>query len=257
MELNGLSLETAWWGPGPDAAPTLVLLHEGLGCVALWRDFPQALVDATGYGVFAYSRPGYGQSDALPLPLPLSYMHDEAARLPAILTAAGITRAILLGHSDGASIAAIAAGSAYDARVRGLILIAPHFFVEAGGLRSIAAARDAYQQGGLRTRLSRYHRDVDAAFGGWSGAWLDPAFRTWRIDEFLPHIRLPILVIQGEADPYGSAAHVEAVQEQAYGPVVTLLLPKIGHEPHTQAAAATLAAIAGFTQRLFPAEHAI
>ncbi len=201
MNIDGVTIEAAWWGPPPEAAPTLVLLHEGLGCVALWRGFPEALAEATRCGVFAYSRPGYGQSDPAALPRPLSYMHEEARRLTAVLDAACVWRTVLIGHSDGASIAAIAAGSHYDARVRGLVLIAPHFFVEDESVRGIEAAKRGYEAGGLRAALAPYHRDVDNAFWGWNGAWLDPAFRSWRIDEFLPHIRMPVLLVAGHSRP--------------------------------------------------------
>lgn len=251
LAVDGKRIEAAWWGPAPGEAPTLVLLHEGLGCVALWRDFPARLGQATGMGVLAWSRPGYGQSDPVTLPRPLSYMHDEARTLPTVLDAAGVRRAILLGHSDGASIAAIYAGSAYDPRVRGLVLIAPHFFVEDEGIRSIAAARDAYEAGDLRPRLARYHRDVDNAFWGWNGAWLDPDFRAWRIDEFLPYIRVPILLIQGEADDYGTVEQLRTAKELAYGPVETMLVPGAGHAPQLDAPEAVVGAVREFARRLF------
>jgi pimeloyl-ACP methyl ester carboxylesterase len=250
-------IETHWWGPGPAEAPTLVLLHEGLGCVALWRGFPAALAAATGCGVFAYSRRGYGQSEPVSLPRPLTYMHDEAAGLQAILSAAGIQRAILLGHSDGGSIAAIYAGSTYDARVRGLVLIAPHFFVEDLSIAGIEAARTAYNEGDLRPRLARFHRHVDVAFRGWNDAWLDPAFRTWRIDEYLPHIRLPMLLIQGSDDEYGTLAQIRAAETLSYGPVETVLLPGIGHQPHLRAEAAVLDAVGAFTRHLLRHECAL
>jgi pimeloyl-ACP methyl ester carboxylesterase len=249
--VDGVELETAWCGPGPQDAPSIVLLHEGLGCVALWRGFPQALADATGCGVFCYSRAGYGQSDPVGLPRPLTYMHDEAARLPAVLDAAKITRAILLGHSDGASIATIATGSHYDARVRGLVLIAPHFFVEMLSIAGIAAAKVAYDNGDLRPRLARFHSDVDVAFRGWNDAWLDPAFRAWRIDEFLAHIRLPILVVQGSDDEYGTMEQVRTAEALAYGPVETLLLTGVGHQPHLRAQAAVVEGVRDFADRLF------
>src|SRR5215471_9251328 len=205
--VGGLKIEAAWYGPQPDAAPTLVLLHEGLGCVGMWRDFPRRLAERSGYGVLVYSRPGYGRSDPVPLPRSLDYMHQEALEvLPAILTQAEIRKAILIGHSDGASIATIYAGSRQDFRIRGLVLIAPHFFVEDNSVRSIAAVKDAYESGDLRERLGKYHRDVDAAFRGWNRAWLDPQFRNWRIDEYLPYIRVPILIVQGQDDEYGTAA---------------------------------------------------
>ena len=260
LDIDGVTLETAWWGrdqPGSTPDLTIVLLHEGLGCVALWRDFPAALAQATGRPVFAYSRQGYGQSDPAPLPRPLTYMHDEATRLPAILDAAGIGPAILVGHSDGASIAAIAAGSHYDPRTRALILIAPHFFTEEMGLAAIHAAREAYEAGPLRTSLAKYHRDVESAFRGWNGAWLDPGFRAWRIDEYLPYIRLPILLVQGEADPYGTGAQLHAAQDLAYGPVETLLLPGVKHAPHLEAREPTIDAIAEFVRRVGVHEHAL
>ena len=254
LTIDGVTLETAWWGRGLPG-PTLVLLHEGLGCVALWRDFPEKLHQATNRPVFAYSRQGYGQSDPAPLPRPLTYMHDEAARLSRILDAAVIGPAILIGHSDGASIAGVAAGSHYDARIRALVLIAPHFFTEPMGLAAIAAARTDYET--LRPRLAKYHRDPDNAFRGWNDAWLDPAFRAWRIDEYLPYIRLPILLIQGESDPYGTQAQIQIVQDLAYGPVETLLLPDVKHAPHLEAQQATIDAIAGVAHRLAIHEHAL
>ncbi len=258
LDIGGVRIETGSWGKPPDAAPTIVLLHEGLGSVGLWRDFPASLAQATGCGVFAYSRPGYGRSDPVALPRPLTYMHDEAARLPAILDAAGIRRAILLGHSDGASIAVISAGSRYDARIRGLVLIAPHFFTEDMGLAAIAASRDAYDNGALRASLARHHKDPDNAFRGWNDAWLDPAFRAWRIDEYLPYIRLPILLIQGDADPSGTQAQLRTVEDMAYGPVQTVLVPGARHAPHLEAGAAVLAAVAEFTDTLLRThEHAL
>lgn len=252
LAIKGRRIEAAWWGPPPGERPTIVLLHEGLGCVALWRDLPGKLAAATGCGVFATSRAGYGGSDPVPLPRPLSYMHDEASGgLPAALDAVGVERCILLGHSDGASIAAIYAGSTYDPRVRGLVLIAPHFFAEEIGLRAIEAARAAYEQGNLRERLARYHADPDVAFRGWAEAWLDPRFRSWRIDEFLPYIRLPMLLIQGEDDQYGTAAQLQAAVDLAYGPVETLLLPGVRHTPHLEAPEQVLGAVAEFAHRLF------
>ncbi len=255
LDVDGVSLEAMWWG-SPET-PTLVLLHEGLGSVALWRDFPQRLAEATGCSVFAYSRPGYGQSDPVTLPRPLTYMHDEARRLPAVLDAAGVRRAVLVGHSDGGSIAAIAAGSRYDPRIRGLVLIAPHFFVEDEGIRAIETIRDAYKTGTLRQSLAKYHRDVDVAFWGWNGAWLDPAFRHWRIDEFLPYIRVPTLLLQGEDDSYGTIAQLRIVEELAYGPVETVLVSGAKHSPHLEAATPVLTAIADFSARIWSHEHAL
>lgn len=252
IRLDGRRLETAWWGLGPAEAPTLVLLHEGLGCVALWRDFPARLAAATGCGVFAYSRIGYGRSDPVPLPRPLDYMQREAEEiLPPVLTAAGIRRCVLVGHSDGASIAAVYAGAAGDPRIRGLVLMAPHYFVEEMCLASIAQARTAYETGDLRRRLAHYHADVDSAFRGWNGAWLDPRFRTeFDITDYLPRIAVPVLQIQGTDDPYGTEAQPRRLQAVC-GRSDTLMLPGARHAPHLEAAEATLAAIARFAAACF------
>src|SRR3984885_2939983 len=179
---DGKRLEAVAYGPPPDKAPTIVMLHEGLGCLALWRDFPQKLAAATGHGVFAYSRAGYGGGEATDLPRPLDYMSCEARfSLPALLDAIGLKRGILLGHSDGASIAAIAAGEPSDERIKVLILMAPHLFTEALGLASIAEARRAYETDDLRAKLAKYHAHVDVAFRGWNDAWLDAGLRGWKL----------------------------------------------------------------------------
>ncbi|MBV9556937.1 MAG: alpha/beta hydrolase, partial [Pseudolabrys sp.] len=207
LDIGGQHLEYRMIGPQPADAPTLVMLHEGLGCAGLWGDFPDRLQRETGCGVFVYSRAGYGQSSPVKLPRPLTYMHDEARQtLPSLLDAIGFTRGLLIGHSDGASIATIYAGSHQDHRVLGLVLIAPHFFTEDEGIASIADAKKAYETTDLRARLARWHKDPDNAFHGWNGAWLDPGFRQWDITEQLGYIRVPILIVQGEADQYGTVA---------------------------------------------------
>ncbi len=206
----GKRLEAIAYGPPPGSAPTIVMLHEGLGCVALWRDFPRKLAAATGWGVLAYSRAGYGQSDPVDLRRPLDYMTREATlSLPEVLDAVGFARGILLGHSDGASIAAIYAGDRSDARVEGLVLMAPHVFTEAPGLASIAEAKEAYATGDLRAKLARYHAHVDVAFYGWNGAWLDPGFKAWNIESSVERWRVPALVIQGADDQYGTLAQIQ------------------------------------------------
>ena len=206
----GQNLEVACYGPSPADSPTIVMLHEGLGCVAMWQDIPEKLAKATGFGVFAYSRAGYGRSDSVDLPRPLDYMSREALQtLPEILDTIGFQRGILLGHSDGASIASIYLGSVEDFRVRGLVLIAPHFFTEPSGLESIAKARREYETGDLREKLAKYHRDVDNAFRGWNDAWLDPGFEEWDITQMIDYWRIPVLVIQGEEDQYGTIAQVK------------------------------------------------
>lgn len=247
VELGDVRLETAWWGPGPDAAPTIVLLHEGLGCVALWRDFPALLAEVTGCGVFAWSRRGYGASSPATLPRPVSYMQDEAAHSVApVLDAVCITRAILLGHSDGASIAALYAGTMRDPRIAGVVLLAVHVIVEELSLAGIRDARTRWQTGDLRARLARYHADVDGAFLGWNQAWLGEGFHGWDITACLAGITAPVLVVQGTQDPYGSEAQMRLVETGVGGAVRTLLLEGCGHHPHLEARDTTLAAVQAF-----------
>jgi pimeloyl-ACP methyl ester carboxylesterase len=254
---GGATLEGKCHGPPPAEAATILMLHEGLGCLALWRDFPARLAAATGWGVFAWSRQGYGHSDPCPLPRPLGYMSDEALRvLPEVLAAIGLRRGILLGHSDGASIAAIYAGSVADHRVRGLVLMAPHFFTEPSGLAAIAAAKEAYRSGDLRARLAKYHADVDCAFRGWNDAWLDPAFAAWNITETLVYIRVPVLAIQGEADQYGTRAQISALEDELYSPIDVEMLADCRHAPHLDQPERTLAVVTGFVRRLARIEAA-
>jgi pimeloyl-ACP methyl ester carboxylesterase len=241
---DGKRLEAVAHGPPPDEALTMVMLHEGLGCVALWRDFPAQLAAATGWGVFTYSRAGYGRSDPVELPRPLDYMTREARfSLPAVLGAIGFQRGILLGHSDGASIAAIYAGEHSDDRVKGLVLMAPHVFTEASGLNSIEQARRAYETGDLKPRLAKYHADVDVAFRGWNGAWLDPRFRAWNIEDAVGRWRVPALLIQGDDDPYGTLKQIRAIEARSPAPVKSLILEACGHSPQTDQPQATLDAI--------------
>jgi pimeloyl-ACP methyl ester carboxylesterase len=255
LDIGAQQLEFRFTGPQPDTAPTLVLLHEGLGSVGLWGDFPEKLSNATGTGVFAYSRAGYGKSSPVILPRPLSYMHDEAREtLPQLLDAIGFKRGLLIGHSDGASIAAIYAGSHQDHRIGGLVLIAPHFFTEDAGIASIVEAKKAYETGDLRARLSRWHADVDNAFKGWNGAWLDPGFRKWDITEFLAYIRVPVLIVQGKDDQYGTVKQIEAAQEECYCPVEVALLPGARHSPQRETPDTTLKAISEFVARALARE---
>jgi pimeloyl-ACP methyl ester carboxylesterase len=247
----GKRLEAIAYGPAPGSAPTIVMLHEGLGCVALWRDFPEKVAAATGRGVFAYSRAGYGRSDPVNLPRPLDYMSQEASlSLPQVLDAIGFRRGVLLGHSDGASIAAIYAGEHADARVEGLVLMAPHVFAEAPGLASIAEAKEAYTRGDLRARLRRYHIHVDSAFYGWNGAWLDPKFKAWNIESSVAGWRVPALLIQGADDQYGTIAQIRAIEKRSPAPVQSLILDDCRHSPHVDRPQATLDAIAAFCRRL-------
>jgi pimeloyl-ACP methyl ester carboxylesterase len=248
---GGKRLEAVAYGPAPDQAPTVVMLHEGLGCVALWRDLPMKVAAATGWGVFAYSRAGYGGSDPVDLPRPLDYMSREARfSLPAVLDAIRFERGILLGHSDGASIAAIYAGEHADERIDGLVLMAPHLFTEKPGLASIAEASQAYETGDLRLRLAKYHPDVDNAFWGWNRAWLDPGFKAWNIEDKVERWRVPALVIQGVDDQYGTLAQVRAIEARSPAPVKSLVLDACRHSPQIDQPQATLEAIVAFCARV-------
>jgi pimeloyl-ACP methyl ester carboxylesterase len=276
LKISDLQLECLWYGPEPAEAPTLVFLHEGLGCVAMWRDFPQRVAAATGYGALVYSRGGYGKSDLAQSPRSVRFMHDEALlTLPQVLDALEIRKAILVGHSDGGSIAIIYAGGIVDRRVRGLILEAPHVFVEEVGLKSIRQIAEEYrasaselvarrtpanhsQSAGapmlsdLKKRLARYHgENVDATFWGWNDVWLNPEFESWNIEEYLPKIRVPVLLIQGEDDQYGTPAQVRAIEAGCQGTVQTLLVPGCGHSPHLDQPGLTLEAMKKFTGEVF------
>jgi pimeloyl-ACP methyl ester carboxylesterase len=252
LTAGGRRLEFRHIGPSPDEAPTLVLLHEGLGSTRLWRDFPEKLAEATGLGVCAYSRAGYGGSDPEPLPWPITYMEDHATQvLPHVLDAIGFRRGFLVGHSDGASIAALYAGTVSDQRVRGAILMAPHFFIEDICIQAIREAKQAYEQGDLRARLERHHgANVDNAFYGWNASWLNPDFYRWDITDALHHIRVPMLVLQGLADPYGTRAQADVVKELCPAPVSLRLMEGVGHAPWREAEADSLDAIRAFLTKL-------
>ncbi|MDQ0316468.1 alpha/beta fold hydrolase [Amorphus orientalis] len=250
LEVDGVGLEARCYGPPPSESPTIVMLHEGLGCVALMRDFPQKVADATGHGVFVYSRQGYGQSDPVSLPRPLDYMTREAVDvLPKVLDQIGFRAGVLLGHSDGASIAALYLGNIQDHRVRGLILMAPHFFTEPSGLASIAEAKVAYETGDLKPRLAKYHADVEGAFRGWNDAWLDPGFKEWNIEYAIDYVRVPVLAIQGADDKYGTLAQLDAL-EKLYAPFDRVVLNDCGHAPHLEQGDKTLAEIVEYMARL-------
>jgi pimeloyl-ACP methyl ester carboxylesterase len=251
LDLPPLRLEYRMIGQRPDAAPTIVMLHEGLGSVGLWGTFPEELAAATGAGVFAYSRAGYGASPPGKLPRTTSFLDEEAREvLPRVLDAIGFQRGFLLGHSDGASIAAIYAGSVQDHRVRGLILIAPHFFTEETGLNEIRRARKSFESGALRERLKTWHADVDAAFWSWNTPWLHPDFETWDITDALAYIRVPILIVQGDQDQYGTIGQIEVAKRECFCPVEAAILPGVRHIPYREAAEPTRAVVADFINRL-------
>ncbi len=233
------------------AGPWLVFLHEGLGSIAQWKDFPAALCAELGLPGLVYERWGFGRSEPLDGPRTSRYLHDEAlCSLPDVLLACGIDDYVLVGHSDGGSIALIHA-AAYPEGPRAAVTEAAHVFVEDVTLAGIRAAVEAWHGAGLRGRLARYHgAQVESTFAGWADTWLSEAFREWNIEAELPGIRCPLLVIQGEGDEYGTLAQVEAIARTVSGPAETLLIPGCGHVPHFQAREAVLAATADFVRRV-------
>ncbi|HEY8298221.1 MAG TPA: alpha/beta fold hydrolase [Candidatus Baltobacteraceae bacterium] len=251
MIVAGRELETQLLkARGAGREPTVVLLHEGLGSLGLWRDVPEQLARRTGLAVLTYSRYGNGFSEVLREPRTPRYMHDEAlVVLPELLDAHAVRDVVLVGHSDGASIALIFAASHPD-RISALVLEAPHVFVEDLSIRSIAAAKRAYEAGDLRTKLARHHRDVDRTFYGWNDIWLDPSFRDWNIETYARDLRCRTLVVQGSDDEYGTPAQIESIRAAASGARIdTLLLANCGHSPHRDHPAPTLDAIASFLTR--------
>jgi pimeloyl-ACP methyl ester carboxylesterase len=230
------------------AEPPLVFLHEGLGSIDLWRTFPDEIHAATGRRTVVYSRPGYGHSTPVPPPWPVTYMHDHAlVTLPALLARLAIERPVLVGHSDGASIALIHAGAGHQ--VSALVVLAPHVFVEDESVAGIEAARDAYEST-LRPRLARYHDDVDATFWGWNGVWLSPEFRSWNIERDLPAIEVPVLAMQGTEDQYGTLAQLDAIASGTAGATDRVVLDGRGHVLHTGASGPVVDAVAGFVERV-------
>ena len=227
--------------------PVIVFLHEGLGSVAMWKDFPRRLAERTNCGALIYSRYGYGKSDALESPRGPYYMHHEALEvLPDLLSKLKIGRPILFGHSDGGSIALIYAG-AHPAR--GVIVLAPHVFVEDIATAGIRGIQRNYDSGGLRAKLARYHNDPDSTFRGWSEIWVHPNFRAWNIEEFLPAIQCPVLAIQGLDDEYGSMEHLDRIARQS--PHAELLkVPACRHSPHIDQPEAVIEASAKFMAKL-------
>jgi pimeloyl-ACP methyl ester carboxylesterase len=247
--VDGKRLETLWLAPQVASAPTIVMLHEGLGSIALWKDFPQTLAERTGCGVVVYSRYGHGASEKQVEERPVTFMHREGeVVLPELLDKLGITRPILLGHSDGGSIALIFAGR-YPERARALILEAPHVFVEEFGLASIRAAKVAYETTNLRARLGCYHAHVDATFWAWNDIWLDPQFPEWNIETYLATIDCPVLSIQGEDDEYGTRAQVDTIVARVPGAEL-LMLAQCGHSPHRDQREATLEKMAEFVKKI-------
>ena len=259
---RALSLEYAWFGAKtvPAGAPTLVFLHEGLGCVDLWRGFPSVLCERLQCRGFAYSRFAYGESTPRPHqePFPVDYLERESLEvLPSVLNALDIERPWLIGHSDGGTIAMFAAANDPGcARYPGIVVIAPHYKAEDMGIAGIERTRAAYEQGDLRRRLAKYHRDVDSAFYGWCHAWLDPARRGWSIEAALKNIACPTLAIQGTQDEYATLEQIEAISHHA--PQTKLMkIDGCGHFPFLTQSEAVIEAIAAFVSaEINKGEHA-
>ncbi len=235
---GGHDVAVAFHGPKADAAPTLVFLHEGLGSIGQWRDVPHKLAVSTGCGALVYDRWGYGMSAPLPPPYarPADFMQREArGALPDLLSHFGVRDAVLIGHSDGGTIALIAAAGS-DARIAGVIAIAAHSFVEPISIESIQTIGERWQTSDLRAKLARFHGDrVDGAFLGWARTWLDPEFRDFDIRPLLGKIGCPVLAMQGTDDAYGTAAQISAIADNVSGPVQTLMIADCGHAPHHEA----------------------
>lgn len=245
VEVGGHRLEVVGLNDAGDD-PTLVFLHEGLGSIELWRSFPGDLTAATGHRGLVYSRLGHGWSDVLSGPRPLDFFEREALDvLPPLLESLNITRPILVGHSDGASIALI---HAVYHDVAALVLLAPHVFVEDFGLLEIARLTSEWSNGTLEKKMARYHRDPAATFFGWSDVWLDPAFREWTMVDLLPRIRCPVLTIQGLTDPYGTLTHVSAIEDAVKTRVQRTDLEDCDHHPHLSQPGATLETAARFIE---------
>lgn len=254
ITVQGRRLEVQRIAGSRAGAPELVFLHEGLGSVSLWRIFPAQVATATGCPVTVYSRYGSGDSDVLTEARTVGFMHEEALQaLPEVLAQLEIENPILIGHSDGGSIALIFAGSPRpegSGGVRGLVLLAPHVFVEDLSVRSIAEAKVRFETTDLPEKLARHHRDAAKTFWGWNDIWLHPEFRSWNIEEYLPRIVCPILAIQGLDDEYGTMAQVRAIGRQAGGPVEIMELEECGHSPHRDQTEAVLEAIRKFVGRM-------
>ena len=252
LSIDELQLEYYLYPASPDRkdSPTLVFLHEGLGCSALWRGVPEKIRDKLGKpSVLVFSRAGYGRSTPLQGDRPVTYMHQEALEmLPRVLKALEIERPILVGHSDGGSIALIHAGAGFP--VAALVLIAPHVIVEDQSINGIAAARDIFLSTNLQEKMSKYHLDAESTFWGWNRVWLSPEFKQWNIEEYLPSIDAPILAIQGDMDEYGTLAQLDLIDRGVAGEVKRKIVPGAKHSPHLQFTEEVVEAVVEFVNPL-------
>lgn len=248
IDISGASLEYAWVGADDAQDATIVFLHEGLGSLGQWRDFPEALCTRIGCRGLVYSRRGHGRSSSLTAPLTVRFMHDEAlVVLPQLLDRLGITSPILFGHSDGGSIAVIYTGAGH-ATVSGLILEAPHVFVEDTTITGIRSVCERYESGDLKARLGRHHDAAQALFTGWTDIWLSPAFRAWNIEHYAATIDTPVLLIQGREDEYGTTAQLDAIAAKVRGRCRSVLLPECGHFAHVDQPEAVARAATEFVE---------
>jgi pimeloyl-ACP methyl ester carboxylesterase len=251
VSASGRSLAYEWIGEGREGRPVLVLLHEGLGSIRQWRDFPAKLAGATGCRALVYDRYGYGQSDVLAEPRrTVRFMHDEALHaLPELLGQLKVENPVLIGHSDGASIALIHAGAGHA--VRGVVAMAPHVFIEPVCLSSIRKATEAFENTDLPQKLGRYHRDARRTFHGWADVWLDPEFKGWDIrDDYLPGVRCPVLAIQGHDDEYGTMAQLDEIRARVSGTCELVKLEKCGHAPFRDRPDQVLVRVSSFIGKL-------
>jgi len=251
LQLKQGSVEVKLLQPKVPSDTAIILLHEGLGAISMWRFFPEQLSAVTGYQIIMYSRFGYGNSSICEIPRRLDYMEQEAlGPLPELIEHIDARQFILLGHSDGASIASVYAGSNHDTRLRALILIAPHFFTEQKAITAIEQAKAAYVGGDLRQRLERHHgANVDTAFFGWNDTWLHPDFRNWDITQYLASITIPTLLIQGSEDEYGTEAQIDVAEKQIPARLETHLMTGLKHSPHFDKPDAIIGVITGFCKQ--------
>ena len=247
---GGHRLEYAWTGMAEAGAPIIVLLHQGLGALSMWRDWPEAVHGATGLRVLAYSRRGYGRSEPVAtIPRSARWMHEGADELAALLAALGVARPILVGHSDGASIALLYAAHRLAPGALGVLAMAPHAILEKESIVSLARARVSFEEGELRAKLAKFHADVDGAFYQWNVTWLMPALRSWSIVDEMAGIACPTVLIQGDADEYGTPRQVDLIDRAMGGRAEVLVLKACGHTPHVERRAEVLAALERLCRR--------